>query len=202
MFCDICAAHDHVRPRCPKFRAPKLAAVSCGYVVEGFGFFHVPHEISMRQRNEARTSLIRVFDGYLSVHNVISELERLIPGPWKWTVEENGNNLFKNVFPSQSELLMMVEWGVGHTKFQNAKIKIEEWMVDNDVKFVLPRVWIQFTGLLEHIRDYLIIWAVGSILGVTKDADIAFTRRHGTSRVQVLVMNPNLIPQMVNIVIG
>jgi hypothetical protein len=96
----------------------------------------------------------------------------------------------------------MVEWGVVHTKFQNAKIKIEEWMVDNEVKFVLSRVWIQFTGLLEHIRDYLIIWAVGSILGVTKDADIAFTRCHGTSRVQVLVMNPNLIPQMVNIVIG
>jgi hypothetical protein len=76
MFCDICASHDHVRPRCPKFRTPKLAAVPCGYAVEGLGFFHVPHEISMRQRNEARTMLIRVFDGYLSVHNVILELER------------------------------------------------------------------------------------------------------------------------------
>jgi hypothetical protein len=96
----------------------------------------------------------------------------------------------------------MVEWGVVHTKFQNAKIKIEEWMVDNDVKFVLSRVWIQFTGLPEHLRDYLIIWAVGSILSVTKDVDIAFTRRHGISRMRVLVMNLNLIPQMVNIVIG
>jgi hypothetical protein len=103
-------------------------------------------------------------------------LERLIPRPWKWIVEENGNNLFKTVFPSQSELQRMVEWRVVHTKFQNAKIKIEERMVDNDVKFVLPRVWIQFTGLPEHLRDYLIIWAVRSILGVTKDVDIAFTR--------------------------
>jgi hypothetical protein len=31
MFCDICASHDHVRPRCPKFQATKLAAVPCGY---------------------------------------------------------------------------------------------------------------------------------------------------------------------------
>jgi hypothetical protein len=31
----------------------------------------------------------------------------------------------------------MVEWRVVHTKFQDAKIKIER-MVDNDVKFVLP----------------------------------------------------------------
>jgi hypothetical protein len=46
--------------------------VPCGYDVEGLGFFHVPHEILMRQRNEARTTLIMVFDGYMSVHNVIS----------------------------------------------------------------------------------------------------------------------------------
>jgi hypothetical protein len=46
---------------------------------------------------------------------VISELKRLIPG--QWNVEENGNNTFKTMFPSQSELQRMVEWGVVHTKF-------------------------------------------------------------------------------------
>jgi hypothetical protein len=48
----------------------------------------------------------------------------------------------------------------------------------------------------------LVIWAVGSILGVTKDVDIVFTRRFDISRVQVLVMNPNLIAQSVNVVIS
>jgi hypothetical protein len=91
---------------------------------------------------------------------------------------------------------------VVHTKFQNAKIKIKERMVDNEVKFVLPRLWIQFTGVPAHLHDFLIIWAVGSILGVTKDVDMEFTRRHGISRLQVLMMNPNLIPRAVNIVIG
>jgi hypothetical protein len=33
----------------------------------------------------------------------------------------------------------MVEWGVVHTKFQNAKIKIEERMVDNDVKVCVAK---------------------------------------------------------------
>jgi hypothetical protein len=60
MFCDICVSHGHMRLRCPKFRATKLGAVPCCY--------------------EACTMLIRVFDGNLSVHNVISELKRLIPG--------------------------------------------------------------------------------------------------------------------------
>jgi hypothetical protein len=36
----------------------------------------------------------------------------------------------------------MVELGVVHTKFQCAKIKIQDRMVDNEVKFVLPKVWI------------------------------------------------------------
>jgi hypothetical protein len=39
-------------------------------------------------------------------------------------------------------------------------------------------------------------------MGVTKDVDMEFTRQHGISRVQVMVMNPNLIPHSVNIVIG
>jgi hypothetical protein len=92
--------------------------------------------------------------------------------------------------------------GVVHSKFQNAKLKIEERMVDVEVKFVLPRVWIQFTGLPSHLRDFLVIWAVGSILGVSKDVGMEFMRHHGISRLQIAVMNPNLIPQKVNIVIG
>jgi hypothetical protein len=202
MYCDICVSHDHVRLRCPKFQAVKPAAIPCGYVVEGLGFFHVPFEFSHKQRSESRFALIRVMDGHLSSHHVVSELERLIPGPWTWIVEESGDNTFRMVFPSKAELLRMVEWGVVHTKFQQAKIKIEERMVDNEVKFVLPKVLIQFTGLPPHLRDYLILWAVRSIMGVRKDMDMEFTRQQNISRVHVMVMNPNLIPNSVNIVIG
>jgi hypothetical protein len=91
---------------------------------------------------------------------------------------------------------------VVNTKFQSAKIKIEERMVDSEVKFVLPKVWIQFTGLPPHLQDYLILWVVGSIMGVTKEVDMEFTRQHGISRLEVMVMNPNLIPQAINKVIG
>jgi hypothetical protein len=30
--------------RCPKVRAVKGAAMPCGFIVEGLGFFHIPHE--------------------------------------------------------------------------------------------------------------------------------------------------------------
>jgi hypothetical protein len=106
------------------------------------------------------------------------------------------------VFPLKNKLLRMVEWGVVQAKFQNSKMQIEEKMLDGDVKIVLPKVWVQFTGLPSHLHDYLVIWVVGSMLGVTKDVDMAFTRRFDICRMQVLVMDPNLIPSSVNVVIG
>jgi hypothetical protein len=117
MYCDICESLDHFRVRCPKYRAVKGAAVPCGFAVEGLGFFHTPHETSVKQRTEARTALISVSDGEMSIQSIISELQRLIPGGWVWNVEALGPNSFKTVFPSRSELLRMVEWGPVHTKF-------------------------------------------------------------------------------------
>jgi hypothetical protein len=121
MYYDICASHDHVQPRYPKFQVVRQLAVPCGFAVEGLGFFHIHHEISQRQCNEARTTLISVFDGCLTVQNVIVELERLIPGPWKWNVEEIGKNLFKTVFPLKAELLRMVDWGWSILSFKTLR---------------------------------------------------------------------------------
>jgi hypothetical protein len=67
---------------------------------------------------------------------------------------------------------------------------------------VLPKVWVQFDGLPKELCDFLIIWAVGSILGITKDVDMVFTRKYEVCRLQVLVLDPNLIPQFVDVVIG
>lgn len=52
------------------------------------------------------------------------------------------------------------------------------------------------------MKQYLLIWAVGSILGVTKAVDMKFTNKFDVCRLQVLVLDPNLIPQFVDIVIG
>jgi hypothetical protein len=54
----------------------------------------------------------------------------------------------------------------------------------------------------KELCDFLIIWAVGSILGTTKNVDMVFTRKHEICRLQVLVLDPNLIPQFVEVVIG
>ncbi|TVU40757.1 hypothetical protein EJB05_14233, partial [Eragrostis curvula] len=202
MYCAICDRVDHFTHRCPKYRGDKPSAVPCGYAVEGLGFYQIPDSIIPVQHNDSRIASIRVTDGVLTIPNVISELERLIAGKWKWNVEDVGNNTFRTLFPSRAELMRMVEWGVVQTKFQKAKLRIEQRMIGDKVKNVMPKIWVQITGLPKELMDFLIIWAIGAILGVTKDVDMGFTRKHDICRMQVLVLDPNLIPQFVDVVIG
>jgi hypothetical protein len=37
---------------------------------------------------------------------------------------------------------------------------------------------VQMTRLPSELRDFLTIWAMGTILGVTKDVDMSFTRQY------------------------
>lgn len=113
-----------------------------------------------------------------------------------------GNGMFRTLFPSQIELRRMVEWGPVQAKVQNAKLQIEERQVHQEVKYVLPRVWVQFVGLPSELCEFPIIWAVGTILGVSKEVDMMFMWNYGICRLQVLVVDPNLTPQFVNVVIG
>jgi hypothetical protein len=66
----------------------------------------------------------------------------------------------------------------------------------------MRKIWVQMSRLPSDLRDFLTIWAVGTILGVTKDVDTIFTRMFNTSRMQVLVLDPALIPLPVDVVIG
>lgn len=96
----------------------------------------------------------------------------------------------------------MIEWGPVQTKIEGAKLMIEESGTRDKAKGMMPTVWVRFTGLPEELREFLVIWAVGSILGVTKDVDMKFTKERDTARMKVMVLDPELIPESVDVVIG
>jgi hypothetical protein len=76
-------------------------AVTCGYAVESLGFFQIPLTTTHHHKNDSRTAIIQVTNGVLSIPNVISELERLIPTKWAWKVDDLGGNTFRTVFSQQ-----------------------------------------------------------------------------------------------------
>jgi hypothetical protein len=81
---------------------------------------------------------------------------------------------------------MVIEEGDGSIKFKQA----------------MRKIWVQMAGLPYELRYFPTIWAIGTILGVTKDVDKGFTRNFDRARLQVLVLNPELIPLSVDVVIG
>jgi hypothetical protein len=68
---------------------------------------------------------------------------------------------------------------------------IEELGGGSNVKQAIRKVWVQMTRLSSELRDFLNIWIVGTILGVTKDVDMIFTRQYNRARMQVLVLDPH-----------
>jgi hypothetical protein len=72
----------------------------CGYAVDGLGFYYIPHSAAPRTKDLSKTAIIKVIEGTLSVAQVTAEMERLVPGKGKWTVEEMAPNMYKTSFPS------------------------------------------------------------------------------------------------------
>jgi hypothetical protein len=129
-------------------------------------------------------------------------MERLVLGKVKWAVEELSPNTFKTAFPSKGELQTMIKWGIVQSKDRKAVMLIEEGAGGSFFKQSLKRVWVQMTGLPEKLRDYPTIWAIGTILGVTKEVDMKFTRSIDMPKFHMLVLDPDLIPQSIDVVIG
>jgi hypothetical protein len=176
--CDICESDAHVTKICPLLKADKPIAIPCGYAVENLGFYYIPHVGVQKAKSESKGALVRVLEGSITAAQLAVELERLIPGS-KWEIEEKGKDTFTTTFPSAVELQRMVLWGHMETETVKGKIEFEK-VTDKEIyKYEIPKAWVQFRGLPKELRDFGIIWAIGSILGVTKMFDMKFTRKYG-----------------------
>jgi hypothetical protein len=130
----IFVSSTHLRTHCPSYKkAIKSFAMTCGYVVDGLGFYYIPHASSIKNRGDTKAALIRVIEGNMTAPWVTTEMERLVPGKVKWVVEDVRNNTFKTIFPSRNELQWMIKWGTVQTKDQKAVMVIEER--DGSIKF-------------------------------------------------------------------
>ena len=58
-------------------------------------------------------------------------------------------------------------------------------------------------GIPPQLRkNYLILWAVGTLIGATQMVDIIFTRAGNLARIKVAVLDPKKIPQTLEVVFG
>jgi hypothetical protein len=123
-----------------------------------------------------------VIEAVMSIDQVAAKLDRLVPGFVKWEVQTVYSNTFGTNFQSNTDLQRMVEWGILQTKDKQSKLSIEECSGGSHFKQALRKVWVQMMGLLGELREFLTIWAIGTILGVTKDVDMKFMQEYERAR--------------------
>jgi hypothetical protein len=80
-------------------------------------------------------------------------------------------------------------------------MQFEEWQ-EKEEGFLLPKVWVRVRCIREPLREFLILWAVGSLLGATQTVDMETTRKNEFGRILVAVLDPKLIPRVLDVVIG
>ena len=68
------------------------------------------------------------------------------------------------------------------TKTVKRKIRFEKGAENDVFKYEIDKVWVQFRGLPKELREFPIIWAIGSILGVPRAIDTKFTKKYGRAR--------------------
>jgi hypothetical protein len=55
--CDICASLSHLKPRCPlQKEASKVFTMTCGYVIDGLGFYFIPHQAMSKLKGDFNTA--------------------------------------------------------------------------------------------------------------------------------------------------
>lgn len=136
-----------------------------------FALFHCynrPH-FSFVQGPDLRRPGPAISQGTLTAAQVKVELERLLPGiNWKWVVEEIDDKSFATTFPSEAELQRMVLWGPVVARGAKGTMEIKEKKESEVWKYEIPKAWIQFRGLPKELKEFPIIWAIGSIFGATR----------------------------------
>ncbi|CAO2173343.1 unnamed protein product [Urochloa humidicola] len=204
VYCVICDGHDHVNHRCHLLKQPRPVAHAVGYAVMGLGFYHIPHA-PLSRKKDSKTALVKVVGGTLSVEQMIVQLQRVVPGKWKWEPVAHEKGSFVVPFPSKNELQRAIAFGGADVRengvSKGMRMQFEEWHEEEE-GYLLPKVWIRVTGIRKKLREFLNLWAIGTLLGSTQMVDMETTRKNKFGRILVAVLDPKLLPSKLDVVIG
>jgi hypothetical protein len=150
-------------------------------------------------------ALISVEGGQVQTEEVKRQLKRLFLGKWSWELKAHEDNSFLAKFPSKVELQRAIAFGGADVKGEGvpkgARLRFELWQ-EKEVGFLLPKVWVRVFCLRKELCEFLELWAIGSMLGSTQIVDMETTRKSDFRRILVAVLNPRLIPEQLDVVIG
>lgn len=201
LFCNICESEEHVAASCPIKKKTRPVAHAVGYAVDNLGFYHIPHAPYSTAKKDGITALITVTGGSLTEVELVGHLKHLVPGKFEWDVQMRGQDKWVAPFPSKSDLRRTINFGSADLK-NGMHLKFEDYEEDEYFGHELPFVWMRVLNLPKVLRSYEVLWAIGTMFGATQRVDMITTRKNNFGRFEVAVLNPNIIPSKMDVVIG
>ena len=105
------------------------------------------------------------------------------------------------LFPTKGDLAKMTRFNVEMK--EGVTLKFQEFKEDEEYfSHALPVVWMRVLNPPTILREYLVLWALGTLFGVTQDVDMVTTRASSFGRFAVAVLDPEAIPTKLDVIIG
>ncbi|CAN6249131.1 unnamed protein product [Urochloa humidicola] len=202
LFCDICESEDHVAAKCPLKKKPRPVAVAVGYAVDDLGFYHIPHGPINVSKTDRNIVLIKVEGGSLTEEELINHLRRLFSAKFEWDIQLHAPNMWVAPFPSKADFTRAINFGSADLK-NGMRLSFERFEEEQEYfGHELLTVWMRTVNLPKVLRTYEVLWAIGTMFGATVKVDMVTTRKSNFGRFKVAVLNPTIVPNKMDCVIG
>jgi hypothetical protein len=115
---------------------------------------------------------------------------------WKWEAISHGEDAYLVSFPIVEDLKRVDGFQMG-VPDSTAQMSTSIWKtLDVPHKFELQQVWMHVDGVPHTVRHFLVLWAVGSLIGTTLDVDLVSIRSLVVVRILVAMMEPKNLDKM------
>jgi hypothetical protein len=201
VYCEICKSTDHASIRCPILKQPKPVAHLVGQAADPLASFYIPHAPIQPAKKDSRLALVSTIGKNLTEEELVAYLKVLVSDTFAWEVKRQNDSEFKVTFPSKADLTKMTKFNAEMK--EGVTLKFEEFKEQEEYfGHVLPVVWMRVTNLPSILREYIILWALGTLFGVTQEVDMITTRASNFGRFAVAVLEPEAIPKKLDVIIG
>ena len=201
VFCDICRSTEHAMSRCPILKQPKPVAQLVGQAADALAGFHIPHPPIQPTKRDSRMALISTSGKNLTKEDVAAFLRVLVSDTFAWEVKWHSGSDFKALFPTKGDLTKMMRFNAEMK--EGVTLKFQEFKEEEEYfGHALPVVWMRVMNLPTILKEYVILWALGTLFGVTQEVDMVTTRASRFGRFAVAVLEPEAIPTKLDVIIG
>ena len=133
----------------------------------------------------------------MTIPAIVRQLQRLVPhDQFQWEVRQMGHNIYQVQFPTRNDLERLKIFGLCRVPNSTCELTFDSWAHNPTPTSHLPEAWVRVSGIPgPHLGDFLAMWAVGDMFGITRQIDMAYTREHGVLRIRIGCLNHSKIPK-------